>query len=119
MAILNAAARAFPDNPAVLSNMAMALAAEGDAVQAEALLRRAVAQPGASLQERQNLTLVLGIQGNLWTEHVRTTAYADRMFWPRGAALAELFAIPRSLAASGFSQRELAPFAERAPEVAS
>ena len=54
-----------PDNPAVLSNMAMALASQGDAAGAETLLRRAVAQPAASLQERQNLTLVLGIEGKL------------------------------------------------------
>jgi hexosaminidase len=33
---------------------------------------------------------VLGLQANLWTEHARTTAYADRMIWPRGAILAEL-----------------------------
>ena len=33
---------------------------------------------------------LLGMQVNLWTEHVRTTAYADRMIWPRAAVLAEL-----------------------------
>ena len=33
---------------------------------------------------------ILGLQANLWTEHARTTAYADRMIWPRGAILAEL-----------------------------
>jgi hexosaminidase len=33
---------------------------------------------------------ILGLQGNLWTEHVRTTAYADRMIWPRAAIIAEL-----------------------------
>jgi Flp pilus assembly protein TadD len=54
-----------PDNPAVLSNMAMALASKGDAAGAEVLLRRAVAQPGASLQVRQDLTLVLGVEGKL------------------------------------------------------
>jgi Flp pilus assembly protein TadD len=54
-----------PDNPAVLSNMAMALADRGQAAQAETLLRRAVAQPSAGLQVRQNLTLVLGIEGKL------------------------------------------------------
>ena len=54
-----------PENPGVLSNMAMALASKGDAAGAETLLRRAVAQPGASLQVRQNLTLVLGYQGKL------------------------------------------------------
>jgi Flp pilus assembly protein TadD len=52
-----------PNNPAVLSNMAMQMAAKGDAAGAEALLRVAVAQPDATLQVRQNLTLVLGIEG--------------------------------------------------------
>jgi len=33
---------------------------------------------------------ILGLQVNLWTEHVRTTQYADRMIWPRAAILAEL-----------------------------
>ena len=54
-----------PENPAVLSNMAMALASKGDAPGAEALLRRAAARPDAGLQVRQNLTLVLGIEGKL------------------------------------------------------
>ena len=54
-----------PENPAVLSNMAMSLVSKGDAPAAEGLLRRAVAQPDATLLERQDLTLVLGIQGKL------------------------------------------------------
>jgi hexosaminidase len=33
---------------------------------------------------------ILGLQTNLFTEHVRTTAYADRMIWPRAAVGAEL-----------------------------
>lgn len=32
---------------------------------------------------------VLGVQANLWTEHVRTEAQAAYMTWPRAAALAE------------------------------
>lgn len=59
-----AALRLSPENPAVLSNMAMAMVANGDSAGAEPLLRRAVAQPGASLQMRQNLALVLGLNGN-------------------------------------------------------
>ena len=43
----------------------MALADHGQAAEAEALLRRAAAQPSAGLQVRQNLTLVLGIEGKL------------------------------------------------------
>ena len=54
-----------PNNPAVLSNLGMYFAGHGDAGQAEALLRRAVAQPGATIQVRQNLALVLGLQGKL------------------------------------------------------
>ncbi len=57
------ALRLSPENPAVLSNMAMALASTGDAAGAEPLLRRAVTQPGATLQMRQNLALVLGLNG--------------------------------------------------------
>ncbi|HTK33763.1 MAG TPA: tetratricopeptide repeat protein [Caulobacteraceae bacterium] len=54
-----------PENPAVLSNLALYFAGRGDRVQAEALLRRAVARPGAGAQERQNLALVLGLQGKV------------------------------------------------------
>jgi hexosaminidase len=32
---------------------------------------------------------ILGVQGNLWTEHVRTDARAEKMIWPRAAAVAE------------------------------
>jgi hexosaminidase len=33
---------------------------------------------------------VLGVQANLWTEHMRTEAYLTRMAFPRAAALAEV-----------------------------
>jgi Flp pilus assembly protein TadD len=52
-----------PDNPATLTNLGMYLAVHGDAAGAEPLLRKAAAAPGASAQERQNLALVLGLQG--------------------------------------------------------
>jgi Flp pilus assembly protein TadD len=54
-----------PDNPTVLSNYAMFCAAHGDAAQAESLLRTAVTRPDATIQVRQNLALVLGLQGRL------------------------------------------------------
>lgn len=54
-----------PENPAVLTNMAMSLAAEGQSAEAEALLRRAVAQPGSTLQMRLNLALMIGLQGRV------------------------------------------------------
>jgi Flp pilus assembly protein TadD len=52
-----------PDNPATLTNLGMYLAVHGDAARAEPLLRKAVAAPGASARERQNLALVLGLEG--------------------------------------------------------
>ena len=54
-----------PDNPAVLSNLAMHYAARGQSSEAEQLLRQAAAQPGASVQVRQNLALILGLEGKL------------------------------------------------------
>ncbi len=54
-----------PENPAVLSNLALMAANTGDRVQAEILLRRAVAQPTATVREWQNLALVLGLSGRV------------------------------------------------------
>jgi hexosaminidase len=45
------------------------------------------APAGLTPAERRH---ILGLQANLWTEHVRTTDYADRMLWPRAAIVAEL-----------------------------
>ena len=62
-----------------------------------------------SADERRHL---LGLQVNLWTEHVRTTAYADRMLWPRAAALAELGWTPAAKRDwQGFAARLPAEFA--------
>lgn len=54
-----------PDNADVLTNSAIAFMGSGDLVQAENLLRRAAAQPNASLKVHQNLALALGLQGNM------------------------------------------------------
>ena len=54
-----------PDNPAVLTNMAISAMTHGDSVTAEPLLRRAAAQPGASLKVRLNLAMVLGLTGKM------------------------------------------------------
>ncbi|MEM1412090.1 MAG: beta-N-acetylhexosaminidase [Pseudomonadota bacterium] len=43
--------------------------------------------PERLLPNRQQ---VLGLQANLWTEHVRSEARASYMTWPRAAALAEV-----------------------------
>lgn len=52
-----------PDNAATLTNLGMYYATHGDPTQAEPLLRKAAAAPGAGPQERQNLALVLGLEG--------------------------------------------------------
>ena len=54
-----------PGNPAVLTNMAMAKATAGDLAGAEPLLRTAAAQKTATIQVRQDLALVLGLQGKM------------------------------------------------------
>jgi hexosaminidase len=54
---------------------------------------------------------VLGVQANLWTEHVRTEADAAYMIWPRAAALAEVgWSSPARVDWNGFMQRLGAEF---------
>ena len=53
-----------PNNPSVLSNWGLSRALAGDIEQAERLLRQAVLVPNAGVQVRQNLALILGLQGN-------------------------------------------------------
>jgi len=52
-----------PDQPSVLSNLALAHAMNGDSGRAETLLRQAAAGDTNSPRIRQNLALVLGLQG--------------------------------------------------------
>lgn len=59
------ALRLSPENPDVLTNAAMAHMAGGNSLEAENLLRRAASQPQAGLKVRQNLALVLGLQGKM------------------------------------------------------
>jgi hexosaminidase len=55
---------------------------------------------------------VLGLQANLWTEHVRTEEQAEDMTWPRAAAVAELGWSPRTrLDWDNFARRLPAEFA--------
>ncbi len=61
-----------PNDPSVMANMGLSYALSGDPVTAETWLRRAVAIPGASKSVRQNLALVLQIQGK--TDEAETMA---------------------------------------------
>ena len=57
------ALKIIPDEPSVLSNLGLSYALSKDLKQAEATLRRATAQPGVGARARQNLALVVGLQG--------------------------------------------------------
>jgi Flp pilus assembly protein TadD len=57
------ALRIVPDEPSVLSNLGLSYALSKDLVRAEATLRRAAAQPRVDARVRQNLALVVGLQG--------------------------------------------------------
>jgi Flp pilus assembly protein TadD len=57
------ALRIVPDEPSVLSNLGLSLALSKDLTQAEATLRRAAVGPRVDPRVRQNLALVVGLQG--------------------------------------------------------
>jgi Flp pilus assembly protein TadD len=69
------ALRIIPDEPSVLSNLGLSYALAKDLPQAEATLRRAVDRPGADQRVRQNLALVVGLQGRF--EEAEKIARAD------------------------------------------
>jgi len=52
-----------PNHPSVLNNLAMAHAMGGDPIEAERLLRQAMDAGGTTKRIRQNLALVVGLQG--------------------------------------------------------
>ena len=55
--------KTVPDEPSVLSNLGLSYALSKDLKDAETTLRRAVAQPTVDPRVRQNLALVVGLQG--------------------------------------------------------
>jgi Flp pilus assembly protein TadD len=57
------ALRLMPNEPSVLSNLGLSYALSKNLPKAEATLRRAAAQPGAEPKVRQNLALVVGLEG--------------------------------------------------------
>ena len=69
------ALKIIPDEPSVLSNLGLSYALAKDLPKAEATLRRAVERPGADPRVRQNLALVVGLQGRF--PEAETIARAD------------------------------------------
>jgi Flp pilus assembly protein TadD len=57
------ALKIMPEEPSILSNLALSYVLVKDLKRAEETLRRAVNQPGAGQKVRQNLALVVGLQG--------------------------------------------------------
>ncbi len=62
-AYYQAALKIAPNQPEVLSNLGLSYALSKQLPQAESSLRQAVAQPGADMRVRQNLALVLALEG--------------------------------------------------------
>jgi Flp pilus assembly protein TadD len=93
-AVWREALKLSPDNPAVLNNLALSLAAGGQPAEAETLLRRAAARPDATLATRQNLALVLGLQGKtgeaerLIRENLPPETAEENLAWLRKSAAA-------------------------------
>jgi Flp pilus assembly protein TadD len=59
----SAALKMVPNEPSILSNLGLSYALTKDLKRAEATLRQAAAQPDAAPKVRQNLALVVGLQG--------------------------------------------------------
>ncbi len=69
------ALRIVPDEPSVLSNLGLSYALSKDLVRAESTLRRANAQSQVDPRVRQNLALVVGLQGRF--QEAEKIAQAD------------------------------------------
>ncbi|HZN30676.1 MAG TPA: tetratricopeptide repeat protein [Xanthobacteraceae bacterium] len=69
------ALKIVPDEPSVLSNLGLSYALSKNLVRAEITLRKAVSRPGAEPRVRQNLALVVGLQGRF--AEAETIARAD------------------------------------------
>ncbi len=71
-----------PDHPSLLSNLALAYAMNGEPKRAETMLRQAAATDRNSLKIRQNLALVLGLEG----KYDEAKLLASRDLSPENAA---------------------------------
>jgi Flp pilus assembly protein TadD len=106
-----------PDNPSILNNLGMAQAMNGDAAKAETNLRRASELPGAPPRVRQNLALVLGLQGKF--DEAKQIAGADLPPEKAAASIAYLRNMVDEPAVSGGQRVGSAPAtATTGPKVA-
>jgi Flp pilus assembly protein TadD len=90
------ALKIMPNEPSVLSNLGLSYLLAKDLKNAEATLRRAVAQPNAGSKVRQNLALVVGLRGRF--EEAEKIASADL---PESEAAANVSYLRQMLAQQG------------------
>ncbi|HZP69819.1 MAG TPA: tetratricopeptide repeat protein [Pseudolabrys sp.] len=91
-----AALKITPNEPSVLSNLGLSYLLTKDLKNAEATLRRAVAQPNAGPKVRQNLALVVGLLGRF--DEAEKIASADL---PESEAAANVAYLRQMLAQKG------------------
>jgi Flp pilus assembly protein TadD len=109
-----AALQAKPDAVSVINNLALSYALDGKANKSEELLRQAAASGHDDRRVRQNLALVLGLQGKF--EEARQVAavdISDREAKSNMAYLQNMLASPTQFAAAkpGTSDDDWTPFA--------
>src|SRR5882762_3912964 len=90
------ALKIIPDEPSVLSNLGLSYALSKDLKRAEETLRRASAKGSADKRVRQNLALVVGLQGRF--QEAETIARAEL---PSGEAAANVAYLRQMLAQKG------------------
>ena len=91
-----------PDEPSVLSNLGMSYVLSKDLPKAEETLRKAYASGRADARVRQNLGLVVGLQGRF--AEAESIVKADR---PAGEAAADVADLRRVLALKVNAQMEV------------
>jgi len=96
------ALRIVPDEPSVLSNLGLSYMLAKDLKRAEETLRRANARAGADKRVRQNLALVVGLQGRF--QEAENIAKADL---PTDEAAANVTYLRRMLAQNGSAPASL------------
>src|SRR4051812_3427395 len=90
------ALKIMPDEPSVLSNLGLSYALSKDLKRAEEMLRRATAHGSADKRVRQNLALVVGLQGRF--QEAETVARSDL---PPDEAAANVAYLKQMLAQKG------------------
>jgi Flp pilus assembly protein TadD len=101
----SAALKIVPNEPSVLSNLGLSYALEKNLKRAESTLRQAVVQPGVNLKVRQNLALVVGLQGRF--DEAEKIASADL---PESEAAANVAYLRDMLAKQGAWKKTGKPY---------